>query len=54
MFHEGVVFILDAIDYGICVFGYDFYKNYKKKLEKPKKKGLKRDPPVWMLPESMS
>ena len=53
MFHEGVVSILDAIDHGICVFGYCFYKNYKEKLEKLKEKGLKRDPPVWILPESM-
>ncbi|MFX1502073.1 MAG: nucleotidyltransferase domain-containing protein [Promethearchaeota archaeon] len=53
MFFEGVVSILDAIDHGICVFGYDFYKDYKEKLEKLKKKGLKRDPPVWILPESM-
>ena len=53
MFHEGVVSILDAIDHGICVFGYDFYKKYKKKMEKLKEKGLKRDPPVWILPESM-
>jgi len=53
MFHEGVVSILDSIDHGICVFGYDFYKDYKEKLEKLKKKGLKRDPPVWILPESM-
>jgi len=53
MFHEGVVNILDAIDHGICVFGYDFYKDYKEKLEKLKEKGLKRDPPVWILPESM-
>ncbi|MFW9881053.1 MAG: nucleotidyltransferase domain-containing protein [Candidatus Thorarchaeota archaeon] len=53
MFHEGVVSILDAIDHGICVFGIEFYKNYKEKLEKLKEKGLKRDPPVWILPESM-
>ncbi len=53
MFHEGVVSILDAIDHGICVFGYDFYNNYKEKLEKLKEKGLKRDPPVWILPENM-
>lgn len=53
MFHEGIVSILDAIDHGICVFGYDFYKTYKEKLEKLKEKGLKRDPPVWILPESM-
>ena len=53
MFHEGVVSILDAIDHGICVFGYGFYKNYKEKLERLKEKGLKRDPPVWILPESM-
>ena len=53
MFHEGVVSILDAIDHGICVFGYDFYKDYKEKLEKLKEKGLKRDPPVSILPESM-
>jgi predicted nucleotidyltransferase len=53
MFHEGIVSILDAIDHGICVFGYEFYKEYKEKLEKLKEKGLKRDPPVWILPESM-
>ncbi|KKN13284.1 hypothetical protein LCGC14_1007940 [marine sediment metagenome] len=53
MFHEGIVSILDAIDHGICVFGCDFYKEYKEKLEKLKEKGLKRDPPVWILPESM-
>lgn len=53
MFHEGIVSLLDAIDHGICVFGCDFYKEYKEKLEKLKEKGLKRDPPVWILPESM-
>lgn len=53
MFHEGIVSILDAIDHGICVFGYDFYKGYKEKLKKLKEKGLKRDPPVWILPKSM-
>jgi predicted nucleotidyltransferase len=53
MFHEGVVSILDAIDHGICIFGYDFYKEYKNELQKLKEKGLKRDPPVWILPESM-
>ena len=53
MFHEGVVSILDAIDHGICIFGHDFYKAYKEKLEKLKEKGLKRDPPVWILPKSM-
>lgn len=53
MFHEGVVSILDAIDHGNCVFGYDFYKNYRDKLEKLKERGLKRDPPVWILPKSM-
>ena len=53
MFHEGVVSILDAIDHGICVYGYDFYNEYKNKLQKLKKKGLRRDPPVWNLPESM-
>ncbi len=53
MFYEGIVSILDAIDHGICVFGNDFYKDYKEKLEKLKEKGLKRDPPVWILPESM-
>jgi len=44
---------LDATVHDICVFGYDFYKGYKEKLEKLKEKGLKRDPPVWILPESM-
>jgi hypothetical protein len=53
MFHEGVVSILDAIDHGICIFGQDFYNNYKTKLKKLKEKGLKRDPPVWILPENM-
>lgn len=53
MFHEGVVSILDAIDHGICVFGSDFYRKYKDKLEKLKERGLKRDPPVWILPKSM-
>lgn len=53
MFHEGVVSILDAIDHGICIIGYDFYKKYKEKLEKLKERGLKRDPPVWILPKNM-
>jgi predicted nucleotidyltransferase len=53
MFHEGVVSILDAIDHGICVFGSDYYKKYRDKLEKLKERGLKRDPPVWILPKSM-
>ena len=53
MFHEGVVSILDAIDHGICFLGFDFYRSYKEQMEKLKEKGLKRDPPVWILPESM-
>jgi len=31
----------------------DIHKNYKEKIEKFKDKRLKRDPPVWILPESM-
>ena len=41
IFHDGVESILDAIDHGICVFGFDFYNDYKEKLEKLKKKDLK-------------
>ena len=53
MFHEGVVSILDSIDHGICIFGKKFFRLYREKLERLKQRGLKRDPPVWILPESM-
>jgi len=54
MFIEGIVSILDAIDEGICLLGQDFYKIYKRKIESLKKKGLRKDPPVWILPDSMN
>ena len=54
MFYEGVVSILDAIDHGKCLHGLDFFKEYEKKLEYVKSKGLRRDPPVWILPTEMS
>jgi len=54
MFFRGVVSILDSIDEGICLYGEDFFKSYKNKLIKLKEKGLKKDPPVWILPDSMT
>jgi predicted nucleotidyltransferase len=54
MFYEGIVSILDAIDHGICFYGVEFYKEYKQWLEHLKTKGLRRDPPVWILPKEMS
>ena len=54
MFLKGVVSILDAIDHGICIYGLDFYNEFKKQLERLKNKGLKRDPPVWILPDEMT
>lgn len=54
MFHDGIVSNLDAIDEGKCLLGHEFYSKYKKKIENLKKIGLKKDPPVLILPESMS
>jgi predicted nucleotidyltransferase len=54
MFYEGVVSILDAIDHGKCLYGLVFFKKYEKKLEYLKSKGLRREPPVWILPAEMS
>ena len=54
MFHDGIVSNLDAIDEGKCLFGHEFFSKYKKKIENLKKLGLKKDPPVWILPKSMS
>ena len=54
MFNKGTVSILDAIDEGICILGPNFFNDYKEKLIKLKKIGLKKDPPVWILPKSMS
>lgn len=53
MFNKGTVSILDAIDEGICILGSNFFNHYKEKLIKLKKIGLKKDPPVWILPKSM-
>lgn len=53
MFNKGIVSILDAIDEGICILGFNFFNDYKEKLIKLKKIGLKKEPPVWILPESM-
>lgn len=53
MFYEGVVSILDSIDEGICLLGEEFFEKYKKILNKLKERVLKKDPPVWILPESM-
>ena len=53
MVFEGVVNILDAIDEGICIYGFDFFNNYKDKIEQLKKRGLKKVPFAWILPESM-
>ncbi|TFF89533.1 MAG: hypothetical protein EU549_00240 [Promethearchaeota archaeon] len=53
LFHNGTVSALDAIDEGICLYGMDFFKKYERKLNKLKKRGLYKDPPVWVLPESM-
>ncbi len=54
MFYEGVVSILDAIDHGKCLYGLVFFKKYEKNLEYLKSKGLRREPPVWILPAEMS
>jgi predicted nucleotidyltransferase len=54
MFIEGIVSILDSIDHGICLYGFEFYNQYRKWLEHLKTKGLRRDPPVWFLPEKMT
>lgn len=54
MFYEGVVSILDAVDHGICLYGSRFFKEYEEKLEYLKDKGLRREPPVWILPSEMS
>lgn len=54
MFHEGVVSILDSIDEGICLLGNKFFETYKKKLIYLKGKGLRKDPPVWILPKSVT
>jgi predicted nucleotidyltransferase len=53
MFYEGVVSILDSIDEGICLYGEKFFKKFQVLLKKLKEKGLKKDPPVWILPKSM-
>ena len=53
MFSMGIVSILDAIDEGICLLGEDFFKEYKAKLKILKNRGLRKDPPVWILPKSM-
>lgn len=53
MFNKGTVSILDAIDEGICLLGPNFFNDYKEKLIKLKKIGLKKDPPVWILPKTM-
>lgn len=53
MFFKGIVSILDSIDEGICLYGDDFFKDYKTKLDILKSRGLKKDPPVWILPERM-
>jgi len=53
MFNKGTVSILDAIDEGICILGSAFFNHYKDKLIRLKKIGLKKDPPVWILPKSM-
>ncbi len=54
MFQEGIVSILDAIDEGICLLGREFFKIYKKKINTLKSKGLRKEPPVWILPKSMA
>ena len=54
MFLEGIVSILDAIDEGICLLGREFFKRYKKKINNLKSKGLRKEPPVWILPKSMA
>ncbi len=53
MFFKGVVSILDGLDEGICLFGEEFFDNYHTKLLKLKKLGLKKDPPIWILPKTM-
>ncbi|MFX1338556.1 MAG: hypothetical protein ACFFDK_08090 [Promethearchaeota archaeon] len=53
MFNKGTISILDAIDEGVCLLGPSFFDKYKDKLIKLKKIGLKKDPPVWVLPNTM-
>lgn len=53
MFSMGIISILDAIDEGICLSGEDFFEAYKAKLKILKDRGLRKDPPVWILPKSM-
>jgi hypothetical protein len=54
MFFKGVVSILDSIDEGIPLFGKDYFEDYGMKLKKLKRRGLKKDAPVWILPKSMT
>lgn len=54
LFYDGIVSILDAIDHGICLHGSEFFNEYLQKLNHFKSKGLKRTPPVWIIPEEMS
>lgn len=54
MFYEGVVSLLDAIDHGVCLYGFEFFNDFIQKLNYFKNKGLKRIPPVWIIPEEMS
>ena len=54
MFFKGVVSVLDSIDEGISLFGKDYFEEYQIKLRKLKEKGLRKDAPVWILPESMT
>ena len=53
MFFKGVVSTLDSIDEGIPLWGNEFFNKYQGKLAKLKQIGLKKDPPVWILPKKM-
>ncbi|MGQ4873140.1 MAG: nucleotidyltransferase domain-containing protein [Promethearchaeota archaeon] len=53
MFLRGIVSILDAIDEGICLYGKEFFQEYRQKLKILKEFGLRKDPPVWILPKNI-
>ncbi|MBD3256051.1 MAG: hypothetical protein GF383_13225 [Candidatus Lokiarchaeota archaeon] len=53
-FKKGVVSALDSIYEGICIYGESFFKKYRDKLKILKSRGLRKDPPVWILPKSMT
>lgn len=53
MFLRGIVSILEAIDEGMCLNGEEFFQEYRRKLKILKKFGLRKEPPVWILPKNI-